>query len=85
MSNNLNTPKILVCPADKKSTVATGFGAGFGNSNISYFLNAAAKTDLQMVLDGDADLSIDGIPVQSGILNVWTNNCIGWTKARNHD
>jgi type II secretory pathway pseudopilin PulG len=84
MSNQLNTPRILVCPADKKHTVATGFGTGFGNANISYFLNTAAKTNSQTVLDGDANLTVDGVPVQSGILNLWTNSRVGWTKERNH-
>lgn len=84
MSNQLKTPKILVCPADRKRTVAASFATGFGNANISYFLNAAAKTDPQTVLSGDANLTVDGVRVQSGILNVWTNNRVGWTKERNH-
>ncbi len=84
MSNQLSTPKILICPADKKRTVATGFGTGFGNSNISYFLNAAAKTDPQTILDGDANLIVDDVAIQSGILNVWTNSRVGWAKGRNH-
>jgi hypothetical protein len=84
MSNELSTPKILVCPADRKRTIATGFGTGFGTGNISYFLNAAAKTNPQTVLAGDANLTVDGVPVQSGIVNLGTNSRIGWTKERNH-
>lgn len=84
MSNQLGTPQILICPADRKRTIATSFAIGFGNANISYFLNAAAKIDPQMVLDGDANLTVDGVPVQSGILNLWTNSRVGWTKERNH-
>lgn len=84
MSNQLNTPKILVCPADTKRTIATSFATGFGNANISYFLNAAAKTNPQTVLDGDANLTVDGVPVQPGILNLWTNSRVGWTKERKH-
>ncbi len=84
MSNQLSTPKILVCPADRKHTVATSFATGFGNANISYFLNAAAKTNSQTVLDGDANLTVEGVPVQSGILNLWTNSRVGWAKGRNH-
>ena len=84
MSNQLNTPKILVCPADRKRKVATGFGTGFSNANISYFLNAAARTNPQTVLDGDANLTVDGVPVQSGVLTLWTNSRVGWTKERNH-
>ena len=49
MSNELNTPKILVCPADRKRTVAASFATGFGNANISYFLNAAASTNSETV------------------------------------
>jgi len=84
MSYQLNTPKILVCPADRKSTIAPSFATGFGNTNISYFLNAAAKTDPQTILDGDANLIVDGMPAQSGFLNVWTNSRVGWAKGRNH-
>ena len=84
MSNQLKTPKILVCPADRKRIAATNFAVAFGNANISYFLNTAAKTDPQTVLGGDANLTVDGVRVQTGILNVWTNSRVGWTKERNH-
>jgi type II secretory pathway pseudopilin PulG len=84
MSNQLSTPKILICPADTKRTIATNFATGFGNANISYFLNSAATTNPPSVLDGDANLAVDGVPVQAGILNLWTNRSIAWTKDRHH-
>src|SRR5580765_8130949 len=37
LSNQLTTPKILVCPADAEKTVATSFGPGFSDTNASYF------------------------------------------------
>jgi prepilin-type N-terminal cleavage/methylation domain-containing protein len=66
MSNELNTPKILACPAEYDSgrTVATTFaslipanqtGVAFANrSNISYFIGIDAdETQPQMLLTGD--------------------------------
>ena len=84
MSNQLSTPKILICPADTKRIIATSFATGFGNANISYFLNSAATTNPLTVLDGDANLTVDGVPVQAGILNLWTNRSIAWTKDRHN-
>ena len=66
MSNELNTPKILACPAeyDSARTVATTFasvipqgqtGVAFANrSNVSYFIGIDAdETQPQMLLTGD--------------------------------
>lgn len=70
MSNELNTPKIVVCPADDR-TVATSFGsimvAGsnpqpfVGNTNISYFVGRDGdETNPQMFLTGDRNLGQGG-------------------------
>jgi prepilin-type processing-associated H-X9-DG protein len=81
MSNQLKTPKILVCPADRKSTIATSFANGFGNTNISYFVNSdMTQVQPQRILDGDDNLNVGGVPVQSGVLNLSTNSRFGWTK-----
>jgi hypothetical protein len=84
MSNELSTPKILLCPEDTHRTYATNFSTGFSGANISYFLNPdAVETYPQMILDGDDNLLVDGKPVQPGIL-LWTNQTIAWTKDRHH-
>jgi competence protein ComGC len=85
MSNQLISPKVLHCPADTDHIAATNFSTGFSNTNISYFLNPdAVETYPQMILDGDDNLLVDGKRVQSGILNLWTNSFIAWTKDRHH-
>jgi type II secretory pathway pseudopilin PulG len=70
MSNELSTPKILVCPSDERNphtNFATGLNntygaAGLDNSKISYFLGKdAADANPQMVLMGDRN--IYGTPV----------------------
>jgi competence protein ComGC len=85
MSNELSTPKILLCPEDTKRTAATNFSTGFSDANISYFVSPdAVETYPQMILDGDDNLLVDGKPVQPGILSFWTNQTIAWTKDRHH-
>ena len=43
LSNELQSPKILVCPADKQKMVAPNFGEGFSDANVSYFVGLDAK------------------------------------------
>jgi hypothetical protein len=84
MSNELSTPKILLCPADTRRVWATNFST-LNNSNISYFVNPdAVEAYPQMILDGDDNLLVDGKPVQPGILNLRTGTTIAWTKDRHH-
>ncbi|MGA2179374.1 MAG: hypothetical protein ABSH15_07315 [Verrucomicrobiota bacterium] len=84
MSNELSTPKILLCPEDTHRTYATNFSTGFSDANISYFLNPdAVETYPQMIMVGDDNLLVNGKPVQPGIL-LWTNQTIAWTKDRHH-
>jgi competence protein ComGC len=85
MSNELRSPKVLRCPADTDRIAATNFTTGFSDANISYFLNPdAVETYPQMIMLGDDNLLVDGKPVQPGILILWTNTTIAWTKDRHH-
>ena len=82
LSNELNTPYILVCSPDKNRTRATNF-IHFGNSNVSYFIGLDTdETQPQMFLSGDSNLEVDGKPVGPGLLNLWTNSALGWTADR---
>jgi hypothetical protein len=79
----LNTPKILICPADTNRTIATSFRNGLNNSNISYFVGLDAdQTNPQMFLSGDDNFAVGGVPAESGLLELSTNTPIAWTKAR---
>jgi hypothetical protein len=61
MSNQLSTPKILLCPSEGSKTNAANFGSGvFTSNNVSYFVNGdALESDPQMVLSGDYNVSKD--------------------------
>ena len=83
MSNELNTPRILICPQDANAILAANFGEGFNNRNVSYFVGLdAAETKPQMFLSGDDNFAISGVPVKSGLLELSTNTPIAWSSGR---
>jgi prepilin-type processing-associated H-X9-DG protein len=78
MSNELSTPKIVVCPADVRRP-AKDFGSTFGNTNISYFVGVDTDDSRpQMVLSGDRNI-IGGTKLGKGILELTTNQLVGWS------
>jgi competence protein ComGC len=83
MSNELGTPKLLICPADASRHWATNFTTDFGNNSISYFVGLdASEDDPYSILMGDDNFEIGGVPVKSGVLLLSTNTPIGWTGER---
>jgi len=83
MSNELSTPKVLICPLDTKSILATNWGRGFNNLNISYFIGLNADQDHPHVfLSGDDNFTIGGFSVKSGLLELSTNIPIAWADTR---
>jgi|SRR5665213_150307 len=83
MSNELSTPKILNCPEDKARNPAMNFG-GLANSNISYFVgvDVTNSSNPQLILSGDSNFQIGGVPVKSGLQPFGTNSSVAWTAAR---
>jgi prepilin-type processing-associated H-X9-DG protein len=78
VSNEMGTPKLLVCPADNRLP-AQDVGAGFSNTNLSYFVGLdAVETYPSMFLYGDRNLT-NGLPIQDGILVLMPNRPVGWT------
>ena len=83
MSNELSTPKILLCPNDSARTAAIDFNRGLGDVRISYFLNVAAQegtdVDASLLLAGDRNLT-NQPGVGAKLLILQTNANIGWGK-----
>lgn len=78
MSNELNTPKILICPTDQR-VASPDFKIGFSNTNISYFVGVDAQDSYpEMLLVGDRNLT-NGSPMPNGLLFLTTNSAAGWT------
>ena len=80
MSNELATPKILVCPTDTR-LAATSFTTGFSNTNISYFVGLDADaSNPQMWLAGDRNI-VSGQQPTNRILTLTSNDVVSWTRA----
>lgn len=79
MSNELNTPKVLICPFDARRP-ATNFGSTFANSNLSYFIGVSAEeTQPTMLLSGDRNLTNGPLPANR-LLLLTTNSAPGWNQ-----
>jgi type II secretory pathway pseudopilin PulG len=80
MSNELNTPISLACPADRQRGPARDWAA-LDNRNVSYFVGLDADATMpQMLLSGDRNL-FGGTGQTNGILMLWTNGPARWRKA----
>ena len=83
MSNELSTPKILICPADFKRIPATNFDNDFNASHISYFIGVDADEAYpQRLLSGDDNFQINGDVVGPGVLSLSTNTLLEWGPGR---
>lgn len=79
MSNELSTPKILICPADIR--VAAKIFPRLKNQNVSYFVGLDAEdTRPQMLLDGDRNIAAETEP-ENGILKLVPGQPVRWTET----
>jgi prepilin-type processing-associated H-X9-DG protein len=78
MSNELNTPKVLVCPTDKQRMAATSFTPTLNNGNVSYFVGIDAE-DLTpgSFLTGDRNI-LGGTVIGTNLLEFSITNGVGW-------
>jgi hypothetical protein len=80
ISNEINTPKVCVCPDDLARTKVQSWDAFTNNSHLSYFLGMDAdETKPQTILSGDRNLSVSNT-LLSGFVRLPTNAALEWTK-----
>jgi prepilin-type processing-associated H-X9-DG protein len=80
VSNELVTPKILVCPADTQRKAAANFTADFSGTHLSYFVGLNAdESHPSALLSGDRNIT-NGLKPMGGVLEVTTNQNAGWTS-----
>jgi type II secretory pathway pseudopilin PulG len=97
MSNELVTPKLLICPEETNTRRVTantfeqsnprGVSSGripFTNdNNVSYFVGVDAdRTNPKSILGGDDNFVVGGTLAKHGLLLLHTNSPIQWTKKR---
>jgi prepilin-type processing-associated H-X9-DG protein len=82
ISNELNTPNVLVCPADNNHIAATNW-TSLRNGNLSYFVGLdATEAYPQTFLSGDDNFTVNGVKPKRGVLELRTNNTIAWLPTR---
>ena len=83
MSNELSTPKIVVCPNDANGFYATNF-EGLVNSNISYFACVDVTNELnpKLLVSGDCNFEIGRKPIKSGLALISAKDPVAWSVAR---
>jgi prepilin-type processing-associated H-X9-DG protein len=80
MTNELSTPKILVCPEDKNRTAATNFSSGLADTNLSYFINVdAVEGNGSSLLCGDRNLT-NKVLAGSRFVCLSSTPDIGWNS-----
>lgn len=84
MSNELSTPRILVCPNDRSRTAATNF-FHLKRNQVSYFVGVdAVETNFFMILSGDRNLT-NRTALQGGLMEVTANSEPGWNRENLHE
>jgi len=79
MSNELSTPRILVCPNDKNRTYATNFDSDLKDAKLSYFVNVdAVEGTGSSLLCGDRNLR-NKAPAGGRFVCLSSTSVIGWT------
>ncbi|HXC97872.1 MAG TPA: type II secretion system protein [Verrucomicrobiae bacterium] len=83
MSNELNDPKVLICPADDRKWAADF--AHLNNNNLSFFVGLDTdETRPAMILSGDRNLITNHVDVVPGLIVLGTNAAVEWsTKMHN--
>jgi prepilin-type N-terminal cleavage/methylation domain-containing protein len=79
MSNELSTPKVIICPQDSARILAADF-TWLNNSNISFFFGIeASETNPAALLSGDRNIT-NGTVIKNAMLDLTTNRPSGWTS-----
>jgi hypothetical protein len=83
LSNELGTPKIVICPMDSR-TSATNFA--LSDTNVSYFIAPDADESLPgLWLTGDRNLTVGGAVLKPGLFTMHTNGVMGWGAQLHSD
>lgn len=83
LSNELASPKMVVCPTEseeRRALCATNFSSTKPGL-VSYFLNPDAnETEPRGILSGDRHLATNGVRLKPGMVTIHTNAVFHWTR-----
>jgi hypothetical protein len=79
ISNELSTPKLLICPDDRNRRFVAAFAA-LADTNLSYFVNLDADVTAPQALHlGDRNLATNNVALKPGLAMLSTNSLVSWT------
>ncbi len=80
LSNELNAPKVLLCPEDTKRRYATNFSVEITDNNLSYFINVDAKGgNGSSLLSGDRNITNSPV-AGTRTVQLVGGTAIGWNR-----
>jgi|WetSurMetagenome_2_1015567.scaffolds.fasta_scaffold414807_2 hypothetical protein len=83
LSNELSSPKVLVCPVDAARLRAADF-TKLANSNLSYFVGLDVdEVSPQALLVGDRNIT-GGVMSAGSIMLLRSNSPVGWDSGLHH-
>jgi prepilin-type processing-associated H-X9-DG protein len=84
-STQLNSPRMLTCPADKKRLPRVTNFASLADRKVSYFLGVdSAISNPQSVLGGDRNLATNNVALPAGLATIADPRMAGWTRESLH-
>ena len=80
LTNELSTPKIIVCPADSRDEPADW--KTFSLENLSYFVGLTSETNPKSFLFGDRNLTTNGTTLRRGRADISAPTELGWDRKQ---
>ena len=85
-SNELNSPKVVVCPADKKRLPASANFSSLTDRKVSYFLGLDSTLSNPLsILSGDRNLEINSVAAIAGLVSIKDPQTVNWGRKLLHD
>lgn len=82
LANDILHWSLLTCPMDKSRVGLAVKDPTLRDNRISYFVGVDAnQTKPGMLLVGDRNLTLDGTPLEHGLVMLATNRVVGWTQG----
>jgi competence protein ComGC len=80
LSNELSTPKIVLCPADRRRKEAKDFNS-ISAANISYYVGLdASQNSFASILSGDSGFTVNGAKPKPGLVQLAANDRVLYPK-----
>jgi len=78
LSNELSTPRVLICRADESRGAANSW-TDLHSTNISYFAGLNAdEARPESILGGERNLTMNGVPIRAGVARATNMGRLAW-------